>query len=395
MAHMRITSIEAHVCNARMRNWIFVKVVTDTPGLWGWGEATLEWHTRSVVGAIEDLTPLLIGQDPTRIEYLWQRMYRQHFWHGNGIVRGTAISGIDIALWDILGKHLGVPCHRLWGGPVRDYVRLYSHLGGGKMEAFYQTDPADASRFAELAQATVAEGFTAFKTMAVPETMPLEGLAPLRYAEKCVAAMREAVGEQIDIMVDCHARPSPRMGHLFAQALEPYGLYWFEEPCWPEAVDDIAQIQKAVRTPIATGERLVGIHAFRELLEKRACSVIQPDITHCGGLSEARRIAALAEAYRVALAPHNPQGPVSTAASLELGFATPSYLICESVHSDVPWRNDICTESFVVEPEGRLVRPGTRPGLGIEINESEVAKHPFEQELPMETFYRDGSVGDW
>ena len=378
-----------------MRNWIFVKVLTDTPGLWGWGEATLEWHTRSVVGAIEDLTPLLLGQDPTRIEYLWQRMYRQHFWHGNGIVRGTAISGIDIALWDILGKHLGVPCHQLWGGPVRDYVRLYSHLGGGKMETFYQTDPADASRFAELAQAAVAEGFTAFKTMAVPETMPLEGLAPLRYAEKCVAAMREAVGEQIDIMVDCHARPSPRMGHLFAQALEPYGLYWFEEPCWPEAVDDIAQIQKAVRTPIATGERLVGIHAFRELLERRACSVIQPDITHCGGLSEARRIAALAEAYRVSLAPHNPQGPVSTAASLELGFATPSYLICESVHSDVPWRNDICTESFVVEPEGRLVRPGTRPGLGIEINEKEVAKHPFEQELPMETFYRDGSVGDW
>lgn len=392
---MRITKIETHVCNARMRNWIFVKVLTDTPGLWGWGEATLEWHTRSVVGAIADLEPLLVGEDPTRIEYLWQIMYRQHFWHGNGIVRGTAISGIDIALWDILGKVHGVPCHKLWGGPVRDYVRLYSHLGGGKMEEFYQTDPADASRFAELAQKSVTEGFTAFKTMAVPETMPLEGLAPVRYAEKCVAAMREAVGESIDIMVDCHARPSPRMGHLFAQALEPYGLYWFEEPCWPETVEDIAQIQRAVRTPIATGERLVGIHAFRELLEKRACSVIQPDITHCGGLSEARRIAALADAYRVALAPHNPQGPVSTAASLELGFATPSYLICESVHSDVPWRNEICTESFVVEPEGRLVRPGTRPGLGIEIDEKEVAKHPFEQELPMRTFYKDGSVGDW
>lgn len=392
---MRITKIETHVCNARMRNWIFVKVLTDTPGLWGWGEATLEWHTRSVVGAIADLEPLLIGEDPTRIEYLWQIMYRQHFWHGNGIVRGTAISGIDIALWDILGKVHGVPCHKLWGGPVRDYVRLYSHLGGGKMEEFYQTDPADASRFAELAQKSVAEGFTAFKTMAVPETMPLEGLAPVRYAEKCVAAMREAVGEGIDIMVDCHARPSPRMGHLFAEALEPYGLYWFEEPCWPETVDDIASIQRAVRTPIATGERLVGIHAFRELLEKRACSVIQPDITHCGGLSEARRIAALADAYRVSLAPHNPQGPVSTAASLELGFATPSYLICESVHSDVPWRTEICTESFVVEPEGRLVRPGTRPGLGIEIDEKEVAKHPFEQELPMRTFYKDGSVGDW
>ena len=378
-----------------MRNWIFVKVLTDTPGLWGWGEATLEWHTRAVVGAVEDIAPLIIGEDPTRIEHLWQMMYRQHFWHGNNIVRGTAISGIDIALWDILGKVHGVPCHKLFGGAVRDYVRLYAHLGGGRMEDFYQTNPADASRFAELALQSVADGYTAFKTMAVPETMPLEGLMPIRYAEKCVAAMREAVGDAIDIMVDCHARPSPRMGMRFAKALEPYGLYWFEEPCWPETVEDIALIQRAVTTPIATGERLVGVHAFRELLEHRACSVIQPDITHCGGLSEARRIAALAEAYRVAVAPHNPQGPVSTAASLEFGFATPGYIICESVQNDVPWREDVCTESFTVEPKGRLVRPGTAPGLGIEINEAEVAKHPFEPEVPMRTFYHDGSVGDW
>ena len=240
------------------------------------------------------------------------------------------------------------------------------------------------------------EGFTAFKSMAVPETMPLEGLRPLRYAEACVSAMREAVGEAIDIMVDCHARPSPRMGMLFAQALEPYGLYWLEEPCWPEIVDDIALIQRAVSTPIATGERLVGQHAFRELLERRACSVIQPDITHCGGLSEARRIAAMAEAYRVALAPHNPQGPVSTAASLELGFATPAYIICEAVHLDVPWRAG--------RRRGRLRRssprvassvPDTRPGLGIEINEAEVKKHPFQQELVQRVFYPDGSVGDW
>jgi galactonate dehydratase len=378
-----------------MRNWIFVKVVTDTPGLWGWGEATLEWHTRGVVGAIEDLATLLVGEDPTRIEYLWQMMYRQHFWHGNGIVRGTAISGIDIALWDILGKIHGVPCHKLWGGPVRDYIRLYCHLGGGRMEDFYNTDPSDASRFAELAQAAVEEGFTAMKTMAVPETMPLEGNRPVRYAERCVAAMREAVGSDIDLMVDCHARPSPRMGTLFAHALEPYNLYFFEEPCWPETVDDIALIQRSVKTPIATGERFVGIHAFRELGEKRACSVWQPDITHCGGLSEARRIAALAEAYRVALAPHNPQGPVSTAASLEFGFSQPSYVICESVHNDVPWREEVCTESYVVEKSGRTVRPGTAPGLGIEINEKEVAKHPFEQEILERTFYADGSVGDW
>ncbi|MFC5412748.1 galactonate dehydratase [Larkinella bovis] len=392
---MKITAIETQVCHARMRNWIFVKVITDQPGLWGWGEATLEWHTRAVVGAIEDISQLLIGEDPRRIEHLWQMMYRQHFWHGNGIVRGTAISGIDIALWDILGKIHGVPCHELWGGRVRDYIRLYCHLGGGKMEDFYQTKPDDARRFGELAQQAVADGFTAFKSMAVPETMPLEGLQPIHYAEACVRAMREAVGDSIDIMVDCHARPSPRMGMQFAKALEPYGLYFFEEPCWPETLDDIALIQRAVKTPIASGERLVGIHAFREMLEKRAVSVIQPDITHCGGLSEVRRIAALAEAYRVAVAPHNPQGPVSTAASIEFGFATPSYAICESVHSDVPWRVDVVSEGFTVQEKGRIVYPNQRPGLGIEINEEEVRKYPFQQEVLQRTFYKDGSVGDW
>ena len=392
---MKITSIETKICHARMRNWIFVKVNTDQPGLWGWGEATLEWHTRAVAGAIEDISTLLIGEDPRRIEHLWQMMYRQHFWHGNGIVRGTAISGIDIALWDIAGKIHGVPCHELWGGRVRDYIRLYCHLGGGKMEDFYETGRNDAKRFGELAQQAVEEGFTAFKSMAVPETMSLEGLRPIRYAEACVAAMREAVGDDIDIMVDCHARPSPRMGMMFARALEPYGLYFFEEPCWPETMEDIALIQRAVNTPIATGERLISIHAFRELFEKRAASVIQPDITHCGGLTEVRRIAAMAEAYRVSVAPHNPQGPVSTAASIEFGFSAPSYIICESVHSDVPWRQDVVQEGFSVEKEGRIVRPNTRPGLGIEINEDEVRKHPFQQEVLQRSFYRDGSVGDW
>ncbi|MBO9619592.1 MAG: galactonate dehydratase [Niabella sp.] len=392
---MKIVAIETHICHARMRNWIFVKVVTDQPGLYGWGEATLEWHTQSVAGAIKDIETLLIGQDPRRIEFLWQMMYRQHFWHGNGVVRGTAISGIDIALWDILGKIHGVPCHELWGGRVRDYIRLYCHLGGGKMEDFYETDPTDARRFGELAAKAVEEGFTAFKSMAVPPTMPLEGLLPVKYAEACVKAMRDAVGDQVDIMVDCHARPSPRMGLLFAQALEPYGLYFFEEPCWPESMEDIALIQRAVKTPVATGERLIGVHAFRELLEKRAVSVIQPDITHCGGLSEARRIGALAEAYRVAMAPHNPQGPVSTAASIELGFATPSYIICESVHNDVPWRADVVSEGFTVQEKGRIVYPNTKPGLGIEINEAAIKKYPFRQEVLQAVYYPDGSVGDW
>ncbi|MFM7058598.1 MAG: galactonate dehydratase [Planctomycetota bacterium] len=392
---MKIKAIQTFVCHARMRNWIFVKVLTDQPGLFGWGEATLEWHTRSVVGAIEDLSQLLIGEDPTRIEYLWQMMHRQHFWHGSGIVRATAMAGIDLALWDILGKVTGQPCSKLWGGPVRDHIRTYCHLGGGRMEDFYETAAEDAARFADLAAAAVANGFTAFKSMAVPSTMPLEGRRPIRAAENAVAAMREAVGESIDIMVDCHARPSPAMGLQFAKALEPYGLYFLEEPCWPESVDGLAAIAASVSTPIATGERVTHLAAFRDLFAARACAVCQLDITHCGGLSEARRIAALAEAWRLSLAPHNPQGPVSTAASLEFGFSQPSYIICETVHEDVPWRKDVVQEGFTVEREGRLVRPNTRPGLGIDINEDEVRRHPFQQEILQRCFGADGSITDW
>jgi len=392
---MKIVRIETHVCHARMRNWVFVKVLTDEDGLFGWGEATLEWHTRAVVGAIEDLAELVVGEDPTRVEHLWQMMFRQHFWHGHGIVRATAMAGIDLACWDILGKVAGLPCSRLWGGPVRDTIRTYCHLGGGRMEDFYETAAEDAARFADLAQKAVEEGFTAFKAMAVPPTLPIEGLRPIRAAEEAVAAMRGAVGEAIDIMVDCHARPSPAMGLKFARALEPYGLYFLEEPCWPEAVAGLAEINAAVATPIATGERVTNLAAFRELFAARACDICQLDITHCGGLTEARRIAALAEAYRIALAPHNPQGPVSTAASLEFGFSQPSYIICETVHADVPWRADIVEEGFTVERTGRLVRPNTRPGLGITINEAEIQKHPFQQECPQRVYYRDGSVGDW
>ena len=392
---MKITRVETLVCHARMRNWVFVKVLTDQDGLFGWGEATLEWHTRAVVGAVEDLAQLVVGEDPTRIEHLWQMMHRQHFWHSHGIVRATAIAGIDLALWDILGKSLGVPCHRLWGGPVRDHIRTYCHLGGGNMEDFYETPVENAQRFADLARKAADDGFTAFKSMAVPPTMPLEGQKPIRAAEQALAAMREAVGPDIDIMVDCHARPSPAMGLQFAKTLEPYNLYFLEEPCWPESIEGLARIKAAVKTPIATGERITNLATFRDLFTARGCDVCQLDITHCGGLTEARRIAALADAYRIALAPHNPQGPVSTAASLEFGFSQPSYVICETVHGDVPWRADVVEEGFTVEPKGRIVRPNTRPGLGITINEAEVQRHPFEQEKLQRVFYSDGSVGDW
>ncbi len=392
---MKIERIDTLVCHARMRNWIFVKVVTDQPDLVGWGEATLEWHTRGVLASIEDLSELLIGEDPRRIEHLWQKMWRQHFWHGSGIVRSTAIAGIDLALWDIAGKRLGVPCHQLWGGRVRDTIRLYCHLGGGEMEAFYGTDVTQADRFAELACRAVDEGFTAFKAMAVPPTLPVEGLRPVRAAERCVEAMRRAVGDEIDIMVDCHARPSPAMGMKFARALDPYGLFFLEEPCWPEQVADLAGIRQAVSTPIATGERLTHLAAFRDLFAAGGCDVCQLDLTHCGGISEARRIAALADAHRIALAPHNPQGPISTAAAIEFGFSQPGFVICETVHADVPWRADVVSEGYRVEPTTRLVQPNPRPGLGVEVREDEIRKHPFQPEVHQFVDYPDGSVGDW
>lgn len=392
---MKITAIDTFVCNARMRNWIFVKVCTDTPGLVGWGEATLEWHTREVVGAIQSLRELLLGENPTRVEHLWQMMYRQHFWHGHGAVRATAIAGIDLALWDILGKELDVPCHRLWGGRVRDYIRTYCHLGGGRMEDFYETPVGKAARFADLARAAVDEGYSAFKCMAVPPTQPLEGLQPVLAAEACVAAMRDAVGPAVDIMVDCHARPSPAMGMKFAKALEPLGLYFLEEPCWPESLDGLAAIAAAVSTPIATGERMTHLAQFNELFRRGGCAVCQVDLTHAGGITEGRRIAALVDAHRLALAPHNPQGPISTAASLEFGFSQPSYIICETVTQDVPWRQDVVQGAHRWQVDGRLVHPHDSPGLGVEVDERAVAEHPFQPELLQRVFYRDGSVGDW
>ena len=210
-----------------------------------------------------------------------------------------------------------------------------------------------------------------------------------------MAAMRDAVGPDIDIMVDCHARPSPAMGLKFGKALDAYGLYFFEEPCWPECVDGLARINAALTTPVASGERVTNLEAFKELFEKRAVEVCQLDLTHCGGFTAARRIAALADAHRIALAPHNPQGPVSTAASLEFGFSQPGYIICETVHNDVPWRADVVQEGFTVEKKGRIVRPNTQPGLGITINEKAVKKHPFQQEVLQREFSRDGAVADW
>lgn len=387
---MKITNVSTIVVNARMRNWVFVKIETDTPGLIGWGEASLEWKTRAVTGAVEDVSALLIGENPMRIEHIWQILYRQQFFKG-GIVTMSAISGIDQALWDIKAKHFGVPLYELLGGLVRDRIRMYDHLGGGSPDAVY--DEANAEAFAERAQQSVDDGFSALKILAVPRTEMLDGQKGIKNATHLMQTVRETVGDDVDVMVDLHGRTTPAMAIQYGHALAAYHPWFFEEPCQPENVDAMAEVAQKLPFPIATGERLVTRYQFRELLEKRACSIIQPDICHCGGVSEIKKIAALAETYFVSMAPHNPLGPLATMVSLQVGFSTPNFLIQEVMRSDVPWRYDIIDDDFKIE-DGFFVPP-TRPGIGIEINEAEAAKHPYEPELEMRYFHPDGSVADW
>jgi galactonate dehydratase len=387
---MKITRVSSLVVNANMRNWIFVKVETDQDGLYGWGEATLEWKTKGVVGAIDDVSRLLIGENPRRIEHLYQIMCRQYFWRV-GIEGMTAISGIEQALWDIKGKWLNVPVYELLGGRVRDRVRVYTHLGGGQMKSMYEsTEPQE---FAERALAVQAAGYTGLKFMAVPRTEPVEGLQSVRYAERLVRAVREAVGPEVDLMVDLHARTLPPMAIQYCHAFEPYGLLFFEEPCPTEDIEATAQVTRQSRIPIATGERLVGRNQFRELFERRACHIIQPDLSHCGGLWEARKIAAIAESYSMAVAPHNPNGPIATAAVVHFALATPNWLIQEAIANDVPWRNEVITNP--IEVVNGYIDPPTRPGLGIDVDEQAAAKHPFQPEAMQRYFHPDGAVADW
>lgn len=386
---MKITAVKTLVVNARMRNWVFVKVETDE-GLYGWGEASLEWKTRGVVGCVEDLAPLIIGLDPRRIEHLYQVMYRHSFFR-MGVVGMSALSGIEHACWDIWGKSLGVPVYQLLGGAVRDSIRVYDHLGGGHMEQIYLEDAP--KQFAENALACVEAGFDAVKALIVPLTEPIDRHAAVRHAERSMAAIRDAVGDDVDILADLHGRSTPAMSIEYAHALAPYRPFWWEEPVPPENPAAMAQVAKAISIPVATGERLVTRYQFRELLELGACAVVQPDLCHCGGLWEARKIAAMAEAYYVAIAPHNPLGPIAAAVNHHFGFAVPNFLIMEAVRADVPWREEVVINP--VKPEkGRLGLP-TLPGLGIDVDEKIAKKYPFQQEILMQTWHQDGSVADW
>jgi galactonate dehydratase len=386
---VKITNIGTVVVNARMRNWVFVKVETDE-GIIGWGEASLEWKTRGVAGCVEDLAPLIIGQDPRRIEHLYQIMYRQGFFR-LGVVGMSALSGIEQALWDISGKALDVPVYQLLGGAVRDRIRMYDHLGGGEMTSLYLDDQPE--QMAERARESVAAGYTAVKILAVPRSAPIEGAKSLRHAERVMQAVREAVGPDVDIMVDFHGRTWPEVAIQYAKVLEPFNPFFIEEVCPPENVEGMAQVARATSIPLATGERLIGRAGFREVFEKRAVAVIQPDICHTGGLWEARKIAAMAETYFMSVAPHNPLGPLATAAAIHFAAATPNWIIQESFRADVPWRDDVLINP--VRIEGGYVALPEGPGLGVAVNEAEAIKHPFQQEEVLRYFHPDGSVADW
>ena len=374
---MKIKAITPVIVGAKMRNWIFVKVETDE-GVVGWGECTTEWKTRAVAGCLEDL------------EHLWQVMSRQTFFRG-GIVAMSAISGVDQALWDIAGKVRGVPVYQLLGGAVRDRVRLYDHLGGGGTDAVYESFTPEA--VAKHARASLKDGYTAIKAVFVPRTGYLEGPKPVKLVTRLMAALREAVSDDVDLMVDFHGRTSPAMGIQYGRAIAPYSPLFIEEPCLPDNVEAMAEVARQQPCPVATGERLVTRFQFRPFLEERACAVLQADVGHCGGLSELKKIAAMAEAYYVSVAPHNPAGPVAQAACLQFALSTPNFLIQEQMRADAPWRDDIVDEPL--ERRDGYLLPSARPGLGININEREAAKHPMAQEPLMRYFYDDGSVADW
>ena len=390
---MRITGIETRVVNAEMRNWVFVRVETDQAGLYGWGEATLEWKTRGVVGAVEDLTPLMIGRDPRDIEQAVRVMKKHSFWR-LGAIGMSAISGIEIALWDIAGKALGVPVWRLLGGQVRDKVRVYTHLGMGEMKAVYET--SEQGPLVERAHEVVALGYRAFKTVFIPYTHYHAPLPAVDKVARLMNALREAVGPEVEIMVDFHGRPASAAAALaYIDALRPARPMFVEEPVPPGETASLRTVAAHAKLPLATGERLVDRVEFHDLLAARVVDIVQPDICHCGGLLEAKKIAAMAEAVGVGVAPHNPLGPIAGVAALHFAMSTPNHVIQEEMVGAVPWYGEVVrgpirmVDGFWQKPEA--------PGLGIEIDEAVCARHPFEPEIlhTQNAVMDDGSIVDW
>jgi galactonate dehydratase len=390
---MRITSIRSLVVHAEMRNWVFVRVDTDQSGLFGWGEATLEWKTRSVVGAIDDLAPLVLGRDPRDIEKLVRIMKKHSFWR-LGVIGMSAVSGIELALWDILGKSLGQPAWRLLGGQARDRVRVYTHLGLGDMRAVYETETAE--QLIGRAHDVMARGYRAMKVVIIPYTHYSAPGPQIDRVARMMAALREAAGPEVEIMIDFHGRPASVGAALaYIEAVEPGRPMFVEEVLPPGDFLGLREIASKTSVPIATGERLIDLAEFDELFRSRAVSIAQPDICHCGGLWEAKKIAAMAEAAGVGVAPHNPLGPIAGAAALHFAVSTSNHVIQEEMIGAVPWYFDVVHGP--IEMVDGFWRVPTAPGLGVEVDEAECARHPFAPEVPhaINAVLDDGAIVDW
>ena len=363
---MRVTAVNTHLVYASWRNWVIVQVETDG-GLTGLGEATLEGKGRTIAAAVEELARYLVGKDPGRIEEHVYRMYRDAFWRG-GPVLNSAISGVEQALWDIKGKALGVPVYELLGGPCRNRIKMY--VGGWFGGAHTPEDFAARARWA------VNQGFRALKWDPFGHSDLFINQEASRRAVECVRAVREAVGPEVELFIEAHGRLSPANAIRLARQLEPYDIGFYEEPVPPENIAAMEKVARSVHIPIATGERLFTVFGFRELLERQVADVIQPDPCHAGGISAVKKIAGMAEAYYVAVAPHNPNSPVATAVCLHLAAAIPNFLILEmTLDLDVPWRRDLLTEP--IEIKGGFIELPRRPGLGVELNLDVVRAHPY------------------
>ena len=390
---MKITSIKTLVCNAEMRNWVFVRVETDQPGLYGWGEATLEWKTRAVVGAVQDLEPLLTGRDPRDIENSLRVMTKHSFWR-LGVIGNTAVSGIEMALWDICGKELNVPVWRLLGGKTRERLKIYTHLGFGSMTPVYES--MDRARVTERAREVIGRGYRALKVVFIPYTHYTASPRQLADVAGMMQGLREAVGEDVEIMIDFHGRcASTSVALQYIDALAPYRPLFVEEPIPPGDAPAMRLIQDKSSVPIATGERLVDRKEFDDLFRLRAINIAQPDLCHVGGFSEARKIAAMAETAGAGIAPHNPLGPLAGVAALHFGIATPNFVIQEEMSGAVPWYHDVVDSPIRVQ-DGHWLIPD-RPGLGVEVREAVAAKHPFQQEVlaASQAVIDDGTIVDW
>ncbi len=367
---MRITRLETFLVKPR---WLFLKIHTNA-GITGWGEPILEGRARTCATAVQELESYLVGKDPRAVAHHWQAIYRHAFYRGGPILT-SALSGIDQALWDIKGKALQVPVYELLGGPTRDRIRVYAHAGSP-----------------EAVKDKMQQGFTAFKTGPAKKrpARPVETPQFVDHAVEKFAELRQAAGPEGDIGIDFHGAISPQTAKLLIKALEPYQPMFIEEPVNCQNVEVMAEIARGTHLPIATGERIFTKWGFREILEKGAASILQPDLCHAGGITEVRLIAGMAEAHYATLAPHNPLGPISLAAGLQIAASIPNFLCQEQVSLG---------EGYLKKPfqvkEGCIDLP-TGPGLGIEIDEEALASkigHDWHNPETYDTL--DGSVVDW